>query len=184
MQQLTKDDVKSGGNTFEDLTQDSPLSNCINADGDFELNHIRRNVKLPIILLVATDGCYGYVQTPAHFEHLLLRTLQSANNPDEWQKGLASALSEIAGDDVSLALISMGWEGFAHLKQSFLRRSKKIQTDIQPIDEVVNTLNKLDKEIESLKTKRENFVARKKELCLELWCKYRRTYERRLRDLR
>ena len=50
-------------------------------------NH-RQVGSTPFLLLGATDGCFAYVRSPMHFEHLLLSTLQEARDAEAWRRAL------------------------------------------------------------------------------------------------
>ena len=142
--QITKDDLKSGGDALDNLLNDSPLSNYVNADSEFILHHQFDNFKSPCVLLVATDGCFNYVPTPMHFESLLLETLSTAKTQVEWEKQLKEKLIKIACDDVSMALVAIGWSDFSNFQQSFENRYQFI------LKNYINDFDKIDKEIKSL----------------------------------
>ena len=182
LQQISRDDIKTMAGEYSEMTQDAPLSNCISADNDFELRHLSFSTKLPVVLLVATDGCYGYVNTPAHFEHLLIDTLLKSKDNQEWEENISAALAPISGDDFSMALVCFGWEKFASIKNAFQDRLKAVNEIIVPVDEIVNKLVSLDLKIESYKQEKENYLAKKKEVYSELWNSYKVIYEKRLRE--
>ena len=114
--QLTEDDLQVPGDAFDNLTNDSPISNYISASRAYRLNYREVRLSVPCVLLAATDGCYDYLPTPMHWEYLLLATLLRNNTVDEWQRDLAQRLGKVAGDDVSLALIGLGFESLGDLK--------------------------------------------------------------------
>ena len=78
----------SGGDAMRNLTDDSVMSNCISADTEFYIDHRQVQLQAPFLLLCATDGCFAYVRSPMHFEHLLLSTLQDARDVPDWQQAL------------------------------------------------------------------------------------------------
>jgi len=81
-QQLTTDDIKSGADAMRNLTDDSVMSNCISASADFHINHRAVELEAPFVVLCATDGCYGYLPSPMHFEQLLLSTMAAAKDKE------------------------------------------------------------------------------------------------------
>jgi len=182
LQQISRDDIKSASGEYSDMTQDAPLSNCISADIDFDLRHFSFRTKLPVILFVATDGCYGYVNTPAHFEHLLISTLLKSKDDQEWGENISAALKPISGDDFSMSLICLGWDKFASIKSAFENRLKEVQEIISPVDAVINKLNALDVKIEAYKQEKENCIIEKKEVYSQFWDSYKVTYEKRIRE--
>jgi serine/threonine protein phosphatase PrpC len=180
LQQVSRDDIKTTSDEYYDMTQDAPLSNCISADSDFELRHLSFSTKLPAILLVATDGCYGYVNTPAHFEHLLIDTLLRSKDDQEWGENISAALMSVSSDDFSMALVCFGWGKFENIKNTFRNRLKAVSEIIVPVDEILNKLDLLDLKIQSYKEERENYLSKKKEVYSEFWSSYKLTYGKRL----
>ena len=120
--QISEDDLEYNNDPMENLHNDSPISNCICADRDFCIHH--KNIELlskdPVIILCATDGCFGYYQTPMHFEHVLKSCLQKAQNEKEWSRLVEKEISKVTGDDCSLSLIAKGFSSFENLKEAFL----------------------------------------------------------------
>ena len=81
--QISNDDIKGDLDPFENLREDAPLSNCVHADGEFVINN-RIITSFPInkrfIIMSATDGCFGYFQSPMDFEKVLYETLKISNS--------------------------------------------------------------------------------------------------------
>jgi hypothetical protein len=114
--------------TLEQLLQDPPLTNVLCADHDFVVDSHHHILDLPCVLLSATDGFFGYVDTPAHFECHLLGTLGNAANTSDWAMQLADQVSGYTGDDASLSLAALGYSGFDELQRSFGSRRDDILT--------------------------------------------------------
>jgi serine/threonine protein phosphatase PrpC len=168
--QLTTDDLRSGGDAMRNLTDDSVMSNCISADSEFHINHRKVELQAPFLLLCATDGCFAYVRSPMHFEHLLLSSLRGARGIGAWQQALESAVTEITGDDAALALLGLGadLDGF---KQLFRERTAEVgRRYIDPLDEAAGQVSRAEQELAGLR-------ARRAELGAELWGAYRHDYE-------
>lgn len=127
--QLTVDDLQTPGDAFANLTNDSPMSNFASASRTFRLNYRAGEVAMPCILLAATDGCFDYLPTPMHWEYLLLYTLVRANTTAEWRRELEQRLTEVAGDDVSLVLVGMGFNSFGELKLALAGRFAAMKRD-------------------------------------------------------
>jgi serine/threonine protein phosphatase PrpC len=123
LQQLSKDDV-DGTDALELLLQDPPMTNMVCADRDFALNRWQGRTHQPCLLLVATDGFFGYVATPALFEHLLLDTLGMALDCRAWADLLIRRVCEYTADDASLALVGLNFRDFGHLREAFRDRAK------------------------------------------------------------
>jgi serine/threonine protein phosphatase PrpC len=171
--QLTTDDLRSGGDAMRNLTDDSVMSNCISADTEFHINHRQVELQAPFLLLCATDGCFAYVRSPMHFEHLLLSTLQGARDVPAWQQALEAEVTAITGDDAALALLGLGADlgGFTKL---FRERTAEIQRRyVDPLDELDGQVRRAEQELAELR-------ARRAELGTQLWRGYRHDYERYL----
>lgn len=117
--QISRDDLEKGNDPMENLHNDSPISNCICADRDFTIHHNPIKLKKePLIILCATDGCFGYYPTPMHFEYVLKSCLQNAKDEREWEQMVKDEVLKVTGDDCSLSLIACGFSSFADLKKS------------------------------------------------------------------
>lgn len=121
LQALTVDDVRET-DALVALRDDPPMTNLLAADREFDLHHRWFERHGPAVLLAATDGCFGYVATPAHFEYLLLDTLLAAEDAADWAARMIDELGRFTADDASFALLSIGYEDFASLRRSFRDR--------------------------------------------------------------
>ncbi|MFI9239949.1 serine/threonine protein phosphatase [Streptomyces sp. NPDC053079] len=123
---LTRDHTRES-DALELLRTDPPMTNLICADRGFEVDtQFLADFPLPCVLVVATDGFFGYVHTPADFEYVLLRTLQEANTEDEWADLLRREVQSYTADDASLALLALGHEHFASLRDLFADRLRHV----------------------------------------------------------
>lgn len=119
---LTRDHTRES-DALELLRTDPPMTNVICADREFTIGaQFIASFALPCVLVVATDGYFGYVHTPADFEYLLLSTLRRANNEYEWADLLRREVQAYTGDDASLALLALGHHDFAHLRVLYEQR--------------------------------------------------------------
>lgn len=128
LQVLTRDDTRED-DALELIRNDQPMENLIAADRPFRVNHRRFDVASPFVVVTATDGAFGYVRTPAHFEFLILEALQGANTIDDWSARLLAAFAEFAGDDVSFAIAAVGFPSFAALQDQFEARHGYLATE-------------------------------------------------------
>jgi serine/threonine protein phosphatase PrpC len=173
LMQLTTDDLRSGGDAMRNLTDDSVMSNCISADTEFHINHRQVDLQAPFLVLCATDGCFAYVRSPMHFEHLLLSALQAAGDVTGWQQALESAVTAITGDDAALALLGGGAD-LGGCKQLFKDRTAELQRRfVDPLEELDGQVRQAEQELADLR-------ARRGELGAELWSAYKHDYERYL----
>jgi serine/threonine protein phosphatase PrpC len=136
LQQLSTDDCDLD-DTLAQLLQDPPMTNLVCANQPFRINTRPGSAELPCVLLCATDGFFGYVDTPARFELILLETLLSAQDCMHWAGLLAERVSTYTGDDASLALAAFGFADFDALRASFRERLEHLRvTHALPMDRV------------------------------------------------
>jgi hypothetical protein len=164
------DDLKSGGDALKNIRDDSPLSNYVNADVRFEI-HIRElAATTPCVLITATDGAFKYFKTPAHFEAALLAALVESKS-DSWDETLRSAITQVASDDASLALVAIGFDDYEHLRASFQDRFAFVRRAyVDPVDEI-------DRSAQSSLDQHRERLAAARQLETRLWNEYRQRYE-------
>lgn len=170
-QQLTADDLRSSNDALQNLVDDSVMDNCVSADTDFHINYRRLDLREPFMLVSATDGCFGYVPSPMHFEHMILTHLQAAASVDGWRAGLRSATEAVTGDDATMALLAVGGD-FEAIRTIFAARLEALRkTYIEPLDDI---------EAQTRKTVQRADELRQQRLALrsELWSRYKTGYER------
>ena len=127
LQVLTRDHTEDT-DTLEQLRSDPPMTNVLRA-GRFVIESNKLTVGLPSVLVTATDGFFGYVRTPAHFECHLLRTLQQARDESDWGRLLARAVTGYTGDDASVSIVALGFADFRDLAESFAPRAGQVIGD-------------------------------------------------------
>jgi hypothetical protein len=174
LRQVSLDDLKSGGDALANLMQDSPLSNFVCAEGGFQIHHVAVALTGPHVVLVATDGCFGYVPTPAAFEDLVLQALSASRTPAEWGRRMEVAVRRVAGDDASLAAVALGSEDLAALKRSFKSRGELVGARF------VAPLARCEAEVDALRKRLTRAEAARDKLREELWREYREQYEAQL----
>ncbi|MBK3576285.1 serine/threonine protein phosphatase [Streptomyces sp. MBT65] len=161
LQQLSRDDAESA-DALVLLHQDPPMTNVVSADGVFRINGAWGESPLPAILLCATDGFFGYLETPALFEHVLLDTMARADTLTAWASLLTAAVASYTGDDATLALAAFGFDDYAAIRDRFAARATTVQREHH------DPLSGL--------TERADITATR----LRLWELYRSGYERRM----
>jgi hypothetical protein len=163
LQQLSRDDTESD-NALELLTEDPPMTNLLSADRDFYINVAGGSAPLPCLLLCATDGFFGYVNTPADFELVLLSTLMTARDGAHWCRLLVESVSSYTGDDASLALIAAGFYDFESIRTRFATRARYLANEhSEPMRRAAGG-------------DREAFIAARE----DSWDRYRKSYEQRI----
>lgn len=156
--QISKDDLEEKNDPMENLHNDSPISNCVCSDRDFVIHHKPITLaKEPVIILCATDGCFGYYQTPMHFKYILKVCLQNAKNEKEWKELLQNEILEVTGDDCSLSLMAIGFSSFDELKNSMksdategMSKLVQLERDIADAEQIlVDTKHQYEKIVTS-----------------------------------
>ena len=126
--QISRDDLENNSDPMENLNNDSPISNCICADRDFMIHHKTTELKKePVVIFCASDGCFGYYQTPMHFEYILKSSLQTAKNEQEWELLIRNEVLKVTGDDCSLSLVAKGFSSFEEMKRTIGLTSEEIK---------------------------------------------------------
>lgn len=128
LQALSRDDTREG-DALALIRNDQPMENLVAADRPFRINHRRFTPERPSVLLAATDGAFGYVRTPAHFEYLLLHALVGAETIDQWSDRLLSAFAEFAADDVSFSIAATGFGDLGNMKRAFRARHDYLEVE-------------------------------------------------------
>lgn len=160
LQQLSKDDLFHNPDALENLRTDATISNCISSEGNFIIHSLNLHQKAPFVIFAATDGCFGYLPSPMHFEYFILRTLMESHyDAEDWAEKLQDALQKIAGDDVSLALLAIGFRNLNHLKSKFYNRFQILEKTY----------------IQSLQKEKDESL--QLQLLQKLWEQYRKNYE-------
>ena len=119
--QLTKDDLDVS-DAMQNLSSDGMMTNVISASSPFEIHKKSFKVQYPCVFLTATDGCFGYLNSPMEFENLLLDTLGGAKSILEWKMALNERMHAVAGDDYTLSVAICGFGSFDEIKKTFKPR--------------------------------------------------------------
>lgn len=152
------------------LANDQPMTNVVCADREFEVRQFAgaSGRSLPVLLMCATDGFYNYVQTPAHFEYLLLRTMAEARSLAEWASALADRVQGYTSDDASLVIAAPSYRGYKAMQEDYKKRLKDLFSHfIQPFAQGAGSDD-------------EHAIAALRE---EQWARYRGDYERWIRQM-
>ncbi|SCK53135.1 Serine/threonine protein phosphatase PrpC [Streptomyces sp. SceaMP-e96] len=129
LQALTRDHADDP-DVLSQLVQDPQMTNMVSADREFFVQRQPYGrIPLPCVLLCATDGFFGYVQTPGDFEHVLLNTLCRSTDLDDWAARLTSTVASYTGDDASLALVALGFRTFDELRAGCAERFAWLDRD-------------------------------------------------------
>jgi hypothetical protein len=171
--QLTRDDLRDAGDALVNLRQDSVVSNAMSADTDFAVHHHKVELTAPFLAVAATDGCFGYVRTPIHFEHLVLAALQESTDTGSWSQILQQRIAAVTGDDAAMAVLGVGAD-HEEFRRLFAGRTAELeQRCVVPLDEL---------EAEVGRAEQAAAEARRRHAALQtaLWGQYKPEYERYL----
>lgn len=170
--QISKDDLEENNDPMENLHNDAPISNCACADRDFQVNHISLSVdKSPVVILCATDGCFGYYPTPMHFEYIIKECLRIATDEMDWQEKIKERIQKVTGDDTSLSLIGVGFSSFEELKHDFTDYPKSM-----------NNLMKVQKNIEEAQELYKQYTEEYEKVAKNGWEDYKTDYMKYIND--
>jgi serine/threonine protein phosphatase PrpC len=175
MHQVSVDDLRDEGDAMANLQRDSVISNAISADTEFHINHRRVALEAPFFLLSATDGCFGYLRSPMHFEELVLRALAEATDEEDWSTAIQDSISAVTGDDAALAAIAVGAD-LPTLQRLYAPRLAELVADyIAPMDALRDEVSRAEQIAADLQHQRAADEAMR-------WNRYRADYERLLQQ--
>jgi serine/threonine protein phosphatase PrpC len=169
LHQLTVDDIRDRADAMANLREDAVISNAISADTAFVVNSERIELAEPFLIIAATDGCFGYLPSPMHFERLVLATMADAQNTDDWSVTLQSAINEVTGDDASMAVVAPGAD-LPDLQATFADRLRTLEQQwIRPLDAVTSEVEQLAADLDSARRQHAQVAA-------DLWATYKSDY--------
>ena len=171
--QLSSDDLRDPSDAMANLRRDSVVSNALSADTEFQVNYRRVELSAPFVLVCATDGCFGYVPSPMHFERLVLSGLQGARTMEGWSRVVQGEVSAVTGDDAAMALMGVGAD-LNELTALYAPRMAELEDQFTvPIDELGRSVQRAEQELASLRSRQLQETER-------LWIRYQSGYERYL----
>lgn len=121
---LTRDHVRVD-DPLEQLRSDPPIENVVNRSIDFYLDEFSTTVKNPFVLLLATDGVFGYLPTPGFLELGILEAL--VNSRTNVAEHFADFCTSYAADDVSAAILIRGFSDDNDVTAKFSNRLKLLR---------------------------------------------------------
>jgi len=169
-QQLTTDDLREPSDAMDNLRRDSVVSNAMSADTAFHVSYRRVELDGPFLLLCATDGCFGYLPTPMHFEHLVLAPLTTARTVDAWSEAVQREISAVTGDDASMAAMAVGAD-LSELKDLYATRVSTLEQQFTgPVDAMRQAVERAEQELQVLRQRQLDDTQ-------QLWARYKTAYE-------
>lgn len=169
--QISVDDLKGNLDPMQNLHEDAPMSNCIQADGSFRINHknILVNDKDKFVVISATDGCFGYYPSPMDFEKALLDSLNSASSLKEFEKNLTIAFAFVTADDFSFSIAAIGFKNFNDFKSCLGSPTKLVKEYFGKRRYFEQEVRKADEKIAKLREGVDSYLT-------SLWPEYKRNY--------
>jgi hypothetical protein len=150
------------------------VSNALSADTEFHINYRRVELHSPFLVVCATDGCFGYVRTPMHFEYLVLRHLLEARSTDAWSSALQAEIAAVTGDDAAMSTLGVGAD-LQEFQKLFAPRVAELASDfIEPLDDLSDAVTRAEQELRALQSRQLDEMT-------ERWSRYKSDYERYLR---
>jgi Protein phosphatase 2C len=173
VRQLTTDDLRDPGDAMANLSRDSVVSNAMSADIDFHISYRKVDLEAPFLVACATDGCFGYVRSPMHFEHLVLSHLLTSRSADSWSAALQKDIAAVTGDDAAMSLLGIG-APFAQFQKLFAPRVEELERDfVAPLEERARAVAGAEQQLAALRRAQV-------ETTNEAWAQYKPGYERYL----
>jgi Protein phosphatase 2C len=171
VRQLSTDDLRDPIDAMTNLYRDSVVSNAMSADTDFVVNYRRVELKAPFLICCATDGCFGYVPSPMHFEHLVLSPLPGARSVEVWSRSIQSTVAEITGDDAAMAMMGVGAD-LGDFRTLFAPRVAELEEQyIGPLDESRQAVTEAERALDAARQRHQELIG-------ERWRAYQPDYER------
>jgi serine/threonine protein phosphatase PrpC len=172
--QLTSDDLRDPGDALANLRRDSVVSNAMSADTQFHINYRRVELRTPFLVICATDGCFGYVRTPMHFEYMVLSRLVEARNTETWSLALQAEIAAITGDDAAMSTLGVGAD-FREFQKLFAPRVAELASNfIEPLNELIDAITRAEQGLQALRSRQLDEMT-------ERWNQYKPEYEHYLR---
>lgn len=171
--QLTTDDLRDPTDAMTNLRADSVVSNAMSADTEFHVNYRRVELEAPFLLVCATDGCFGYLPSPMHFEQLVLSSLTGARSVARWSQTIQDQVAAVTGDDAAMAVMTVG-AGLEELQTLYAPRLDEVEQQLTtPIDDLSRSVQRVEQELQALRQRQHDNTQ-------QLWARYQPDYEQYL----
>lgn len=168
--QVSNDHLTKKQDPLENLRNDESLSNCVCQDKSFFIESYNcGQFTEPIIILSASDGCFGYLKSPMHFEYLLLDSLQNSDSMEDWKFFIEESLRPISGDDFSLGLLLVDGDFMYWKKTSAMRYEELKCKYIDPISFMEGAIQEAKNSVNIATETLYNGVT-------DLWVDYKQTF--------
>ncbi len=178
--QISIDDLKGDLDPLQNLHEDAPMSNCIQADAPFKIRHKRINLSLEekFVIISATDGCFGYYPSPMDFYKVLTDSLKYSDKIEHWNEKLIQAFVYVTADDFSYSIAAIGFKDFKDLKRELSKSDSSLKKYFnlrREFEDKVRRRNKLEEDITSMNIELDTVIE-------ELWPYYKTSYMKYMDD--
>lgn len=144
---LTRDHVR-GDDQLDQLRSDPPIENVVSHSVDFTIEESVTSVAGPFVLLLATDGVFGYLPSPGFLELGLLEAL--CGRSGAVAENLADYCTKYAADDVSAVMLVSGFKNTADIHNQFAGRLKTLRERYSRIQSLNSNDDEWSTEVEHL----------------------------------
>ena len=137
------------------------MSNALSADTEFHINYRRVELQSPFLVVCCTDGCFGYVRTPMHFEYLVLSHLLRRVIP---KRGRQRCRPRLQPSRVTMRPCRRSGVGadLKEFQELFAPRVGELASDfIEPLDELSDAVTRAEQELRALQSRQLNEMTEK-----------------------
>lgn len=128
LHQMTQDDVNDA-DALNNLMNDGAMTNVISGSKDFEIHTNKCPLYPGSMVICSTDGCFGYLESPIHFEYMLLSYLMESNSHIDWKNKVTDYLARVSGDDFTMLIAFYGFKDFNSIKATYYGRLRYIESN-------------------------------------------------------
>ena len=189
---LTTDDADApDGDPFSPENMDLKMSQCICLDKPFTIHFdsmvTTYSAEKPLLLMAATDGCFGYFRNPILFEKMVRESLL-CDNSEQWANKTKQAIIDNGRhDDLSMASVIVGtgdmktagevlskrlraeiFESYDRWINDFAKQRRMVNSTVDSLMQeriqLLSEIKQLHTEIESYKDVGEKISAKSKEI--------------------
>lgn len=179
--QVSRDDIRIDADALTSLSTDPPIANCISASQDFTLRHATWELKGRCVVIAATDGCFGYLPTPAHFELELLDALLEEPSLEASERRLNERIASVTRDDATMAAAILDCGSFRQLQDAFRERRSRVDAEfVAPYRWQQEQVAAAERDLAAATAQRDMLVEARTQCAKELWNQYRVPYEQYL----
>ena len=169
---LTIDDANApDGDPFSPVNMDLAMNNTVCQDREFKINKSVLKLKLekdnPFVLILCTDGCFGYYKNPIEFDYMIRSQLADSSDKKNWSERIKKAIIEnIQQDDFSMSIISLGASSFVELKNylSHIKDNTLFDSYFEWREGVINVTSNYQNKIEECNEQMSEIRGKKEKL--------------------